>query len=158
MKYALALFTASFLLAGSSFAEPADVTITLVPTKNATAKTEREPAAAPGCAVCRKADEITQLFRKDAEKGNDATEAFLEKLTFSKTQATRDEEILAVLKLCALVLPKDEQGTIDEYLYDAYVEHTSDFDHAISTLPAADQKVIKASIKNSKKVSDEGNG
>lgn len=128
------------------------------PAKAKPAATPAKTGAATECRVCTDAQKAEKTFTENTEKGIDAAVQILEKYQGSKNADLLKKEIDALLKLSALTLPKNDEGQIDDYLYDIYRDHKTEMDESLKSLGEKDRKIIQDSLDHMAKVSEDGNG
>ena len=110
------------------------------------------------CVVCTQAEKAKVAFAKDTEKGLDECVALLDKFRPSKDKDLQKKEFRAVLDLAAYVLPKNDEGEVDDLLFSLYEDHKAEIDAELKTMSPGEQKIIRDSLDHMAKISDEGNG
>jgi hypothetical protein len=116
------------------------------------------PAAPSSCDLCAKSDAILKKLKTNEEAAVNEAASLFEKVQLSKDADLRKKEIDSVVSLAADIIPKNDEGQVDEYFFDLYQDHKDEIDTAIKSLPESKQKVLKESLEHQKKISESGNG
>jgi len=116
----------------------------------------------PKCQLCRSIERIEVEFSHAHGKAIERSINLFENVDLSKNEEVRRREIAALLRLAALTLakiPKEEDdGRLDEYLYDIYFDYQKEMKPAIEKLDPAQRAIINKSIQATARGLKDGNG
>ncbi|MFN7727523.1 MAG: hypothetical protein ACK5P7_00005 [Bdellovibrio sp.] len=110
------------------------------------------------CDVCEQAAKAQEVFKSKPDEGIKAGIKILDTYQAHKDPQLTLQEIHSLTSLAALLLPKNDEGQIDDLFYDIYRDHQKLIDADIELRPEHERKILRDSLKQMQEVSDDGNG